>query len=100
LFKPECEQQEKKWPEYDHQEHRVLTSVGRIFEIATNTFQLSTCVYTPLTGGGENMKEQRAHGTVGGLKSKEAHEARNRCNQKRGERVRERAMHQHRGNRT
>jgi hypothetical protein len=78
LFKPECEQQEKKWPEYDHQEHRVLTSVGRIFEIATNTFQLSTCVYTPLTSGGENMKEPGAHGTIGGLRSKEAHEARNR----------------------
>ncbi len=34
-----------------------LTSVVRFFEIATNTHRLSTWVYTPLTGGGENMKE-------------------------------------------
>ncbi len=77
LFKPDCEQQEKKWPEYEHQEHRVLTSVGWFFEIATNRCQLSTCVYTLLTGRGENMKEPGAHGTVGGLRGKEPHEVRN-----------------------
>jgi hypothetical protein len=33
------------------------TSVVRFFEIATNTHRLSTWVYTPLTSGGENMKE-------------------------------------------
>jgi hypothetical protein len=77
VFKPECEQQEKKWPEYEHQEHRVLTSVRWFFEIATNTCRLSTCVYTLLTGRGENMKEPGAHGTVRGLRSKEPHEVRN-----------------------
>jgi hypothetical protein len=77
LFKPEYEQQEKKWPEYEQQEHRVLTSVGRFFEIATNIFRLSTWVYTPLTSKGKNVKELRAHGTVGGLRSKEPREGRN-----------------------
>ncbi len=77
LFKPEYEQQQKKWPEYEQQEHKVLTNVGRFFEIATNIRRLSTWVYTPLTGKGKNMKEPRAHGTVGGLRSKEPHEVRN-----------------------
>jgi hypothetical protein len=68
----------KNWPEYEHQEHSVLTSVGQFLKIATNTCWLSTCVYTPLTGGGENMKEGGgAHGTIGGLRSKEPREGRN-----------------------